>query len=121
MNVVLWILQILLALYGLMGGFWTVRTASKLGAASTNALPGSVWMVLGVLQIVFALGLVVPGAAGILPGVTAIAAICLAVEMVGSAAILHAKSLWSSQMLWAVIPGVLAAFVAYGRMVVRPM
>lgn len=121
MNVVLWILQIVLALYGLMGGAWTVKTASKLGAAQTNPLPGPVWIVLGVLQILFALGLVVPGAAGILPGVTAIAALCLAVEMVGSAAILHAKSLMSSQMLWAVIPGILAGVVAYGRMTRLPM
>jgi len=120
-NTVLWTLQIVLALYNVMGGFWTLKTADKLAATGNHALPKSAWLLLAVLQIVFALGLVVPGAAGVLPGWTAIAAICLAVEMVATAAIVHSKALMSSGMLWAVIPSLLAAFVAYGRFTLIPM
>jgi hypothetical protein len=120
-NIVLWVLQVVLALYNVMGGFWTLKTADKLAATGNHALPKSAWQLLAVLQIVFALGLVVPGAAGVLPGWTAIAAICLAVEMVATAAIVHSKSLVSTGMLWAVIPSILAAFVAYGRWMLIPM
>ena len=121
MNIVLWILQIVLALYNVMGGFWTFKTADKLAATGNHALPKSAWQLLAVLQILFALGLVVPGAAGVLPGWTALAAICLAVEMVATAAIVHSKALMSSGMLWAVIPALVAAFVAYGRWMVLPL
>jgi len=120
MNILLWVLQILLALYTVMGGLWMVRTHDKLAAAGNHALPKSAWLVLGVLQVLFGLGLVVPAAAGVLPGLTAIAAICLAVEMVATAAILKAKDLWSTGMLWAVVPSILAAFVAYGRLSISP-
>jgi hypothetical protein len=120
MNILLWVLQILLALYAAMGGFWMVRTHDKLAGAGNHALPKSAWLMLGVLQILFALGLVVPGAAGVLPGLTAVAAICLAVEMVSTAAILKAKDLWSTGMLWAVVPSLIAAFVAYGRLSLSP-
>jgi hypothetical protein len=64
---------------------------------------------------------VVPGAFRILPGITALAAICLAVEMVGTAASMHTRRLMSSGMLWAVIPALLAAFVAYGRWMLIPL
>jgi len=122
MNILLWTLQIGLALYALMGGSWTVKTAGKLGAGDHARLPSSAWVTLGALQMLFALGLIVPGAFRILPGLTALAALCLAVEMVGTASILLApKRLMSSGMLWAAIPALLAAFVAYGRWTLIPL
>jgi len=121
MNTLLWVLQVLLAMYAVMGGVWIVRTHDKLAPVGGHALPKSAWMLLGLLQILFGLGLVVPGAAGILPGLTAIAAIGLAVEMVSTAAILKSKALWSTDMLWAVVPALLAAFVAYGRLALKPL
>lgn len=120
MNIVLWILQILLAFYGVSGGIWTLRTATKLGAASTNALPAPAWSTVGVLQLLFGIGLVLPGAAGVMAGLTVIAAVGLAVVMVGSASIVLGKARTSPGMLWAVLPALAALFVAYGRTVLRP-
>lgn len=120
MNVLLWVLQILLALYCGMGGFWMVRTAQQLGLASTNALPAAAWQSLGVLQIVCAVGLVLPSAVGVMPELSVLAAAGLAVLMLGTSAILKAKSLMSTGMLWAVVPALLAAFVAYGRIALQP-
>jgi hypothetical protein len=121
MNTLLWVLQIVLALYNVMGGFWTLKTADKLAATGNGALPKGAWTGLGMLQILFAFGLVLPGALGVMHGYTAIAAVCLAVLMVSTAAIVHSKALMSSGMLWAIIPGILAAFVAYGRIVLLPL
>ena len=121
MNALLWVLQIVLALYNVMGGFWTLRTADKLAGTGNRALPKGAWTGLGLLQIVLAIGLVLPGALGGMAGWTAIAAVGLAVLMVVTAAIVHSKSLMSAGMLWAVIPALLAAFVAYGRFVLLPL
>jgi len=40
---------------------------------------------------------------------------------VSTAAILKSKALWSTDMLWAVVPALLAAFVAYGRLALKPL
>src|SRR6185437_1500006 len=120
MNIVLWILQIVLAFYGVSGGIWTLRMAPKLGAASTNTLPAPAWSAVAALQMLFGLGLVVPGAIGVMTGLTAIAAVGLAIVMVGSASIVLGKARTSVGMLWAVLPALAALFVAYGRTVLRP-
>ncbi|HYK10699.1 MAG TPA: hypothetical protein VEV39_07865 [Gemmatimonadales bacterium] len=120
MNVLLWILQTVLALYNVMGGFWTFRMAPKLGAASVNPVSAPGWKTLGALQILFGIGLVLPGAVGVMTGLTAIAAICLAVEMVVNARLVASKSFLSVPMLWALIPALACLFVAYGRLVLRP-
>ena len=120
MNILLWILQIVLAFYGVSGGMWTLKMAPKLGAASTNALPRPAWLTFGLLQMLFGLGLVVPGLVGVRTGLTAIAAVGLAVVMVVSASIVLGKARTGVGMLWAVLPALLALFVAYGRTVLRP-
>ena len=74
-------------------------------------------MALGVLQVLFALGLVLPAATGILPKLTPIAAVCVAVETVMVATLTKPKF---QGALWAVVPALLALFVAYGRFVLTP-
>jgi hypothetical protein len=113
MNILLWTLQILLALYYMMGGGWMVAKTPK---AWFKFLPKPVWMVLGVLQVLFALALVVPGAAGVLPMLTPIAAVWLAVQTVAVAI----KFTPMPGLLWAVLPALLALFVAYGRIALQP-
>ena len=114
MNILLWVLQILLALYYAMGGSWMV---SKAPGAWLKLLPKPAWVALGVLQVLFALGLVLPGAFGILPKLTPIAAIGVVVETFLVAALAKPKF---QGLLWVVIPALLAAFVAYGRFVLHP-
>lgn len=119
MNILLWVLQILLALYNMMGGIYTVFNFEKLKGAWMNDLPKPAWVALGVLQALFALGLVLPGAAGVLPTLTPIAATYLAVyALLGCA--LFAKYAGFPGILWAVVPAILAAFVAYGRIALQP-
>ena len=71
-------------------------------------------MALGVLQVLFALGLVLPGAVRVLPKLTPISAACLVViSLLGLA--LYGAYAGFPGILWAVVPAILAAFVAYGR------
>lgn len=77
-----------------------------------SALPGPVWMALGVLQILFAVVLVIPGSNQ--RKLNSIAAAGLAVLSVSGLA-LYTQYQGFPGILWGVIPAILAAFVAYKR------
>ncbi len=74
-------------------------------------------MALGLLQVLFALGLVLPGAIGMSPQLTPLSAIGVAVETM--LVMLLTKPPFKGA-LWVVIPALLALFVAYGRFVLVP-
>src|SRR6266480_2882463 len=80
MNIPLWVLQILLALWNVIGGIYMVNHYKLLvNSWALSSLPKPVWMALGVLQVLFALGLVLPGVFRIYPKLITISAVCLAV------------------------------------------
>jgi hypothetical protein len=112
MNILLWVLQIVLALWNMTGGIYTVFHYEKLKEAWVNALPKPAWVALGVLQALFAFGLVVPK-------LTPIAAAYLAVNALLGCA-LFAQYAGFPGLLWGVVPSLLAAFVAYGRIALKP-
>jgi hypothetical protein len=114
MNILLWVLQILLAVYYLMGGSWMIL---KVPPVWLKLLPKPVWMVLGVLQALFAAGLVLPGAIGFMPILTPIAAVCVVVETVSVSALTGVKF---KGFIWILVPALLVLFVAYGRFVLKP-
>jgi len=113
MNIMLWVLQVLLALYYLMGGVWMMKNIPK---PWLKVLPKPAWMAFGALQVLFALALVLPAATGVQPKLVPIAAACLAVQTVAVAA----KFTPLKGLLWSVVPAILAVFVAYGRTVLMP-
>jgi len=114
MNILLWVLQIVLGLYYLMGGSWMI---SKIPAPWLKLLPKPAWITLGVLQVLFALGLVLPDATGMFPQLTPIAAVCVTLETGLVATLTKPKF---QGVLWVVVPALLALFVAYGRLVLVP-
>ncbi len=64
MNILLWVLQSLAALLfgasGVMKAFMLEKVSE--GVPSFGALPKQVWKTLGILELVCAVGLIVPGA-----------------------------------------------------------
>ncbi|HEX8923414.1 MAG TPA: DoxX family protein, partial [Patescibacteria group bacterium] len=61
-NIVLWILQVLFALYFVSGGLFMMNNYKILaGAKALSLLPHVFWILLGVAEIVLATGLVLPG------------------------------------------------------------
>jgi len=123
MNVLLWILQVALALLYLAGGSYKVFKFDEL-ATHLRALPRSGWRVLGVLEMVCAILLVVPAAAKWMPMLTPLAAAALALETLALAGLYARYSLKlaaTNPMVWAVVMGLVAAFVAYGRYVLSPL
>jgi hypothetical protein len=113
MNILLWVLQILLALWNIIGGIFIVNNYEKVATEwALNALPRPLWIALGVLQILFAIGLILPGAK--LRKSTSIAAASLSVlSLLGIA--LYVQYAVFPGILWGVVPTILTAFVAYKR------
>lgn len=109
----LWIVQVLLALLFLWaGGIKLVLPLEKL--AGPVQLPGLFLRIIGVAEVLGALGLILPGLLRIRPGLTPLAATGLVIIMIGAVAI----TLMAGDVVMALVPlvvGLLAAFVAYGR------
>lgn len=124
-NLLLWIGQILLAL-----AFLAVGYAHSMGFERMAARPGMGWMtavgqdrmrIIGGLEILGAIGLIVPAATGILPWLTPTAAAALTVLMV-FAVVLHLRRPGELQnIVTNVVLGGIAALIAYGRFVVEPL
>ncbi len=123
-NLLLWIGQILLALGFLIAGY-----GHALAFDAWSARPGMGWMsavgrdrlrVIGLLEILGAIGLVLPASTGVLPWLTPLAAVCLAVVMVLAIALHLRRPGEASNVFLNVVLGVIALIVAYGRFVVSP-
>lgn len=122
MNILLWILQAALALLYLSGGAYKIFSFDEI-AKQMVALPRSGWSALGVIEIVGAVLLIVPAVTKWMPTLTPLAAAVLALETLGLAALYARYSLqWaaSNPMVWALVMGLVASFVAYGRYALRP-
>ena len=124
MNVLLWVVQVALALLYLAGGAYKVFSFAELAKVpSTAALSRGGWGALGVLEMVGAVLLVVPAAARWMPVLTPLAAGVLTLETLALAGLYAQYSLElvaTNPLVWAVVMGLIAAFVAYGRYAIRP-
>jgi uncharacterized membrane protein YphA (DoxX/SURF4 family) len=114
MNVILWVIQILLAVLFLVSGITkAIRPGEKLRAGLPGFHPGVIRAV-AVAEIIGALGLILPGVTGIAPILTPIAAAGLVIIMVG-AVITHARRREGTAVAVTVVLLVLSVVVAVGR------
>jgi len=122
MNILLWVLQALSALLFGASGVMKVFMFDKISrdVRSFGALPREVWMALGVLELVCALGLIVPGAFHWQPRLTILAAVLLAVESVVFIGV-HVKYRETTPIILSGVLGLLMAFIAYGRLFLQPV
>jgi uncharacterized membrane protein len=117
MNVFLWIVQaILAALFAMSGLAKAIQPKDKLAGRYPWMQDFSQATVrfIGVMELLGAIGLIVPAAAGIAPVLTPIAGTGLAVMMVLAAAV-HIRRKEPSGVAVTAILFVLAALVAWGR------
>jgi len=120
MNIALWALQGLLALaYVAAGGNKLAQSREKLLANpmmgwAGDFSAGQIKMI-GLAEVLGAIGLVLPWALGILPILTPIAALCLTVIMVGAAAT-HARR--KEPVVAAAVIAALSLAVGVGRFLV---
>lgn len=117
MNIFLWILQIALAALFAMAGFMKVsQPKEKLLEKQPWAEDFSAGTVkfIGAVELLAAVGLILPAATGILPWLTPLAATGLAVQMV-LAANTHRRRKESSAIGFNAVLLVVAVVIAWGR------
>jgi uncharacterized membrane protein YphA (DoxX/SURF4 family) len=116
MNSALWVVQVLLAAAFVFVG---VKKVFQYDRAKTS-LPRGLVTFIGVSELLGGLGLLLPALTGILPWLTPLAAVGLAIIMI-LASIFHATRGEAQGIITTVVLLVLAVFVAYGRFVVLPL
>lgn len=123
MNIVLWVLQILLGLMFLAAGAMKATQSKEQLVASggermawTEDISASNIRLIGILELLGGLGLILPWLTGILRFLTPLAASGLVLTMIG-ALLLHVRRGDGPQaFVTNIVLGLLAAFVAYGRL-----
>jgi len=122
MNILLWILQALAALMYGASGVMKVFMFDKISGdvPSFGALPREAWIALGTLELVCTVGLVVPSALRWQPRLTVLAAAVLAIESLVFIWV-HVKYHEVGSIVLSGVLGLLMAFIAYGRAVLKPI
>ena len=116
MNRALWIVQGLLSALFLFGGVTKLMMPLD-EIATAVGLPAPFILFIAIAEVLGGLGLVLPWALRILPGLTPLAAAGLVIIMIG-ATTMTAMGVGGGDPVAALFPGItglLAAFVAYGR------
>src|SRR5437899_10678140 len=114
MNVLLWVLQVALALLSLAGGAYKVFSFDALANQPFfGALSRGGWGAIGVFEMLCAVLLVVPAATKWMPVLTPLAAAALVLESLALAVLYARYSLKltaANPLVWVVAMGLVAAF-----------
>jgi len=116
MNIVLWIIQILLALLFLFAGVTKLLPIIPMPPPPPDAWMPPMWFLkfIGICEVLGALGLVLPGLLRRQQYLTVLAAIGLTIIMIG-AVVVSVMTMGVATAITPLIVGLLCAFVAYGR------
>jgi uncharacterized membrane protein YphA (DoxX/SURF4 family) len=118
MTYVLWVVQVLLALLFLFAGVSKLIMSIEEMTRDIR-LPGTFLRFIGVVEILGAIGLILPSWLRIRPGLTPLAAAGLVIIMIGATVL--SLTLGIKLALMPFVVGLLAAFVAYGRWKLAPI
>jgi len=121
MNILLWSLQVLLALHTAMGAVWKFSNSEQ-AVPSLHAMPHGVWLALSVPELLCSLALIAPAWKKSLGNLAPVAALCIAAEMVLFTGfhLYSGEASYSPVIYWGVVT-VVCAFIAYGRLVLKPL
>lgn len=120
MNIVLWIVQVLLALVFLSHGWLLLSPPAHLVDQINASLARWFQVSLGTAEVLAAIGIILPGVTRILPRLVVWAAVGMMVVMV-SATVWHVVRNEMSSAAITLVLLVMATFVAYMRYRVRPI
>lgn len=123
MNIVLWIIQVVLGGMFLMAGTMKIlRSKEQLATnmAWVNDFSQNTVRGIGILEVLGAIGLLLPAITGIMTWLTPLAAAGLVLTMIG-AALTHARRGEYPMIGMNMVLLLLAAFVVYGRWILAPL
>ena len=122
MNIVLWILQMLLALHTVVGAVWKFSHSAEQTMPSLKAIPHGLWLTLSIIELLCGIGFVAAAVNRPAAIFVPIAAVCIAAEMLLFTG-LHLSSGNSNHgpiIYWLVVAAI-CLFIAYGRIVLKPL
>src|SRR5260370_10485951 len=118
MNIVLWIIQVVLALLFLFSGGMKLvippDVLQSMGSPNQVHLPGLFVRFIGVCEVLGALGLILPGLLRIRPDLTPLSAAGLVIIMIGATVLTIIGDGFGAAIVPLVV-AILSAFVAYER------
>ena len=121
MNVLLWILQALLALHTAVGAVWKWSNSEN-AMPSLGAIPHAVWLRMSVLELLAAVALIVALFNKRLAILAPIAAAFVAVEMLFFSGVhLASGSTSFGPVIYWLVVAAISALIVYGRLVLKPI
>lgn len=122
MNILLWTLQILLALHTVMGAIWKFSNPAVHSVPSLAAIPHGIWITISILEFLFAIALIIPAIYKPLGILTPIAALCIAAIMLLYCGVhLSSGETNHSMIIYWLVVAAICAFIAYGRFSLKPL
>jgi len=120
-NILLWILQVLLALHTVVGALWKFSNSEQT-VPSLNVIPHGVWLAMGVVELLCALALILSALNKRLGIAAPIAATFIAAEMLIFCGldVFSVIPDYGHVVYWLVVAA-FCAFIAYGRFVLKPI
>jgi hypothetical protein len=120
-KVLLWILQILLALHTAIGAAWKWSNAENTMPALAS-IPHPVWLGLSVIELLCVIGLVAPLVNKRLGQLAPLSAAFVAAEMVlFSIVYLASGGANAGPLIYWLVVALICAFIVYGRLVLEPI
>ena len=121
MNIVLWILQILMAAHTLIGGLWKFSNPVA-ELPSLAVIPQWLWLAIGVLEIFFALGLILPLFKKSLGQIISVAALAIVAEMFLFTGLhLASGSNDKTQISYWLVVAAICGFISFARFKLKPI
>ena len=120
MNILLWILQVLLALAFLAHGWLFLSPPAEMVEQMNASLPRWFQLFLGVAEVLAAIGLTLPGLTRIKPWLVPAAALGIMIVLLG-ATIFHLIRAENSSAVITLVMLLVATFVAYVRWRILPI
>lgn len=120
MNIVLWVLQVLLALAFAAHGWMMLFPPPEIAVQMDANLPRWFSLFIGVAEVAAAIGVILPGVTRIMPFFVTWAAVGIVVIMVSATAYHAVRGEYGSALTTFVLL-LMAAFLVYGRLRLRPI
>ena len=120
MNILLWVLQVLLAVVFIAHGLLLLMPPPEIAAQMLMSLPRSFWVFLGVAEVAAAMGLTLPGLTRVMPWLVSWAAAGIMIVMISAIGYHIVRGEISSAAVTFVLL-IMATFLAYERSQVLPI
>lgn len=121
MNILLWVLQILLAVHTVIGAVWKFSYSAEQTMPSLKVIPHGVWLGMSVFELLCSLGLILPALGTPLALLAPMAAACIAAEMLLFSGLhIYSDDKNYGPMIYWLVVAAICAFIAYGRIVLKP-